>query len=59
MDNNNNIYTGIFFENNIKVNEIKYVTMIIKNVLDEKKYNNEKLYQTVYKNIKRKKEKNN
>ena len=54
MDNND-IYTGIIFENNMKVNEIKYITMIIKNVLDEKKYNNEKLYQTVYKNIKRKK----
>jgi hypothetical protein len=55
MDNND-IYTGIIFENNMKVNEIKYITMIIKNVLDGKKYSkSDKLYQVVYKNIKEKK----
>ena len=54
MDNND-IYKGIIFENNLKVSEIKYLTMIIKNVLNEKEYDrNNKLYKIVYKNIKEK-----
>ena len=54
MDNND-IYKGILFKNNIKINEIKYLTMIIMNVLNGKKYNkHDKLYQIIYKNIEEK-----
>lgn len=50
----NDIITDkIILQNNIKINEIKYISLIIKNVLNGNNYknNDKKLYQIVYRNI--------
>lgn len=54
----NDIVTDkIILQNNIRINEIKYISLIIKNVLNGNNYknNDKKLYQIVYRNINQKK----
>jgi len=53
MDNND-IFQEIKSKNNIQLTEIRYVTKIIQNVIQNKPYrpDNSNYYEIVYKNIK-------
>jgi len=55
MDNND-IFREIKLRNNIQLTEIRYVTKIIQNVIQNKPYrpDNSNYYEIVYKNIKEK-----